>query len=88
MSIQKKKPLNKGSCKKNLKPFSDEKESRPDDHNDKEYCGTVRYFGDFHAFDLFDRKGVSRSYNLNQRTDLVTYLQESKRQSCLSLSIK
>lgn len=84
MKNKTKKPLNKGFSQIGKKTFSYEKEFKPDDHNGKIYCGTVRYFGDVHAFNLFGRKGSSRSYNLNQRTDLVTNRVASKLQSCFS----
>lgn len=84
MHCKTKKPLNKGSSQIGTKTLPNEKEFKPDDHNGKEYCGTVRYFGDVHAFNLFRRKGSSRSYNLNQGTDLVTNRVASKPQSCFS----
>jgi hypothetical protein len=39
-------------------------------------CFTVCHFGDFHAINLCRSNGVSRSYNLNKGTDLVTCLKE------------
>lgn len=86
MKNKTKKPLNKGSCKLSLKPLPYEKEIKPDDHNSKIYCGTVRYFGDVHAISSCYQQGDSRSYNLNQGTDLVTNRVASKLQSCFSIT--